>query len=56
VTITGDRGAELERLASQRGLKMEAKGDEISMVISVATPEEALAQLGVLSGLLAQKP
>ncbi len=55
VAITGAGGEILKRLAAERGLALEEKGDEVSLVITAATPEEALAKLGLLSSRLAQK-
>jgi hypothetical protein len=43
------------RLAADKGLAVEAKGGSVSLVISAATPEEALAQLGLFSAILASR-
>jgi len=46
----------MERLAAEKGLAVEKKGGDLTVAITAASPEEALAQLRLLSGLLAQKP
>jgi len=55
VTISGAGAPNLKKLAAEKGLAVEGKGNDLSLVISVSTPEEALVKLGVLSGLLASK-
>jgi len=46
----------MERLAAEKRLAVEEKGGDLTVAIMAASPEEALAQLRLLSGLLAQKP
>jgi len=36
-------------------LTVEERGGDLTLLIKAATPEEALAKLGLLTGLLAQK-
>jgi hypothetical protein len=48
-------GKEVARLAAGKGLVVEEKDGTVSLVISAATPEEALAQLGLFSAILAAK-
>jgi hypothetical protein len=58
VTVTDARGGggkEVARLAAGKGLVVEEKDGAVSLVISAATPEEALAQLGIFSAILASK-
>jgi hypothetical protein len=55
VTFVGAGGKELARLAIEKGLAVEHKGGKASLVISAATPEEALSQLRLLSGILASR-
>jgi len=51
----GAFGKELARLAADKGLAVEEKGGNVSVVISAPTPEEALARLGILSDILASR-
>ena len=53
VAVTGPRGKDILRLASEKGLTLEDQGGTMFIVISAARPEDALAQLGLLSGILA---
>lgn len=46
----------MERLAAEKGLAVEETGGDLTVAITAASPEEALAQLRLLTGLLAQKP
>jgi hypothetical protein len=55
VTVIDAGGEELARLAADKGLAVEAKGGRVSLVIVAATPEEALAQLGLFSAILASR-
>ncbi len=56
VTLVGAGRALAERLAAERGLAVEEEGGDLTVAITATSPEEALAQLRLLSGLLAQKP
>jgi len=56
VTLVGAGPALMERLAAEKRLAVEEKGGDLTVAIMAASPEEALAQLRLLSGLLAQKP
>ena len=55
VTVNGPSGKQVARLAVSKGLSVEEDGGSISIVISTATPEEALEKLGVVSGILAAR-
>jgi hypothetical protein len=55
VTLIGAGREQLERLA-EKGLDVEEKGGDLSVALAASSPEEALAQLRLLSGLLAQRP
>ena len=55
VTLDGVARDQLERFAAEKGLAVEGRGDKLSLVIKAATPEEALAQLGLLAGLIAPR-
>jgi hypothetical protein len=55
VTLVGAGGALKERLAAEKGLYVEEKGPDLTVAIVAASPEEALAQLRLLSGILARK-
>ena len=55
MTLDGPGRAEIVRLAAEKGLTFQEKGDELSIVITAATPEEALSQLGLLTGIIAPK-
>jgi hypothetical protein len=55
VTITGAGSGSLKRLAAEVGIALEEDGDQVSLVISASTPEDALAKLGILSRLLASR-
>jgi hypothetical protein len=54
VTLVGAGRAQLDRLAAE-GLTVEDKGGDLSIAFAAATPEEALAQLRLLAGLLSPK-
>lgn len=56
VTLVGAELTLMGHLASEKGLTMEEKGGEITVTFTATSPEEALAQLKLLSDLLAQKP
>ncbi|HEV2389583.1 MAG TPA: hypothetical protein VGS04_02550 [Nitrososphaerales archaeon] len=43
------------RLAAEKVLAVKEKGGDLTVTITAASPEEALAQLRVLSELLARK-
>jgi hypothetical protein len=47
---------QLERLAAEKGFAVEEKGGGVSVVLTAATAEEALAKLRLVAGLLAPKP
>jgi hypothetical protein len=55
VTVFDAGGKELARLAADKGLTVEEKGGSVSLVISATTPEDALAQLGLFSAILASR-
>jgi hypothetical protein len=55
VTFVGAGGKELARLAAGKGLAVEHEGGKESLVISAATPEDALSQLKLLTGILASR-
>jgi hypothetical protein len=55
VTLTGAAAGDLGRLAAEKGLNVEKKGGDLSVAFTAASPEEALAQLRLLSSLLAPK-
>jgi len=55
VTLVGAGNGDLKRLAAEKGLTVEERGGDLTLLIKAATPEEALAKLGLLTGLLAQK-
>jgi hypothetical protein len=55
ITLIGAARGELERSAAEKGLAVEEKGGDLSVTFAAATPEEALAQIKLLSGLLARK-
>jgi hypothetical protein len=48
-------GKDLARRAADKGLAVEADGSGVSLQISAATPEEALAQLRLFSAILASR-
>ena len=56
VDVFGAGGAELKRLAAEKGFAVEEDGDEVSLVIMSKTPEDALARLAVIRGILASIP
>jgi hypothetical protein len=51
----GPGGKELARLAAGKGLSVDERDGGVSLVISTATPEEALEKLGVFGGILAAR-
>jgi hypothetical protein len=54
VTLVGAGSEQLERLAAE-GLTVEDRGGDVAIAFAAASPEEALAQLRLLTGLLAPK-
>jgi hypothetical protein len=54
VTLVGAGRSQLERLTAA-GLTVEENGGDLSVAFAAASPEEALAQLKLLAGLLAPK-
>jgi hypothetical protein len=52
VKVIDADGKDLARRAADEGLAAEANASGVSLVISAATPEEALAQLGVFGAIL----
>jgi len=55
-TLIGAGRAQLERLAAEKGLTVEEKGGgDLSIAFAAASPEDALAQLRLVAGLLAPK-
>ncbi|HVC27308.1 MAG TPA: hypothetical protein VND40_04030 [Nitrososphaerales archaeon] len=55
IILIGAAGRELERLAVEKGMAVREKGDDLSVTLTAASPEDALAQLRLLTGLLARK-
>jgi hypothetical protein len=55
VTLDGPKRGQLERLAAEKGFSVEVRGGKTSLVIRAATAEEALAQLGLLTGIIAPR-
>ena len=55
VTLEGPERGRLERLAAEKGFSVEVRGGKTSLIIRAATAEEALTQLGLLTGIIAQK-
>jgi len=45
-----------KRISVEKGLAVEEKGGDLTVAITATSPEQALAQLRLLSGLLAKKP
>ena len=56
VTLVGAERELKARLAAEKGLAVKEKGGDLTVTIAATSPEEALAQLSVLSELLAKKP
>lgn len=56
VTLVGAEPALAERISAEKGLAVDEKGGDLTVAITATSPEEALAQLRLLSGLLANKP
>jgi hypothetical protein len=54
VTLVGTGHALAERISAVKGLAVEEKGGDLTVAITATSPEEALAQLRLLSGLLAK--
>jgi len=55
VQAFGAAGGDLKRLAAEKGLTAKEEGGKVSLTIETTTPEDALAQLALLRGLLASK-
>jgi hypothetical protein len=55
VEVSAAGGGELKRLAAEKGLVVQEQGGKVSLMIVARTPEDALAQLALLKGLLASK-
>ena len=55
VTLVGAEPALAERISAEKGLAVEEKAGDLKVSITATSPEEALAQLRLLSGLLAKK-
>jgi hypothetical protein len=56
VTLVGAGRGLAERISAESGLAVEEKGGDLTVAITATSPEEALAQLRLLSGLLTKKP
>ena len=54
-TISGAASADFSRLAAEKGLAVDKRGGDVTVALAAASPEEALAQLSLLSDLLARK-
>jgi hypothetical protein len=55
VEVSGAGGAELKRLAAEKGMAARDEGGKVSLTIAAKTPEEALAQLALLKAILSSK-
>ncbi len=55
ITLVGAARGELKRLAAEKGIPIEEKGGDLSVAFTAASPEEALAQLELLTSVLARK-
>ena len=55
VSVSGAAGGGLRRIAAEKGLTVQEEGGDVSLVITSETPEDALAQLDLLRGLVASK-
>jgi hypothetical protein len=55
VSVSGPAAGGLKRLAAERGLTVQEEGGKVSLVITSETPEDALAQLDSLRGILTPK-
>ncbi|MGH9917980.1 MAG: hypothetical protein ACRD6W_03775 [Nitrososphaerales archaeon] len=55
VTLVGAEPSLAERISAEKGLAVEKKGGDLTVAITATSPEEVLAQLRLLSGLLAKK-
>ena len=51
----GARGADLKRLAIQKGLSVQESGTDVTLTIMASTPEDALEKLGIVAAFLSQK-
>ena len=56
IDVFGAGGAELKRLAAGKGITVEEDGGHVSLVITSTTPEDAMAQLALIRGILASRP
>jgi hypothetical protein len=55
VRVSGAAGGGLKRLAAEKGLPVQEESGNVSLVITSGTPEDALAKLDLLRGLLASR-
>ncbi len=55
ITLVGAARGELERLAVEKGIPVREKGSDLSVAFTAGSPDEALAQLELLTSLLARK-
>jgi hypothetical protein len=55
VSVSCALGGGLKRLAAEKGLTVQEEGGNVSLVITSETPEDALAQLDSLRGILTPK-
>jgi len=55
VIVTGPGHEDLARRASEKGLGVEKKGHSVTISLHASTAEDALAQMELMTGLLAQK-
>jgi hypothetical protein len=56
LTLSGEGGADLQRLACGRGLTVEEDQGRVRVSLGSSTPEEALAELRLLADFLARRP
>jgi hypothetical protein len=54
-TVSGAASADFSRAATEKGLVVRSNGGDVTVALTATSPEEALAQLSLLSGLLARK-
>ena len=55
MTLDGPRRAQIGRAAAEKGLTFEEKSGKLSIEITAATAEDALAQLAILTGVIAPR-
>jgi len=55
VKVTGPGHDDLARRAAEKGLHVEKRGRSLTIQFKASTAEEALAQMELLTGLLATK-